>query len=277
LLLEAAQAWLADRGCGTVRGPVSPSMKGEFGVLVSGHQDPPYVMMAYTPAYYDTLLGGLGFQVAKTFYAFRYDSDVLSRTQAHYDDVSRVCERIAQRHPELRVRTIDRRHLTREIHRVNQLANRVRIPVWGFVPLTDAELEHMANQLRRVLDPRLFVVAERDDELVGHMVAVPDPNWALWRTVGSADVVRIPQVLFWLRRTPRVRFFAMGAHEKYRHAGVTALLLKRVFDEAVSWVKEAELSWVVEDNVRSLRAIQRLMPAKQYKSYRLYDRSVEPF
>jgi hypothetical protein len=69
----------------------------------------------------------------------------------------------------------------------------------------------------------------------------------------------------------------MGAHEKYRHAGVTALLLKRVFDEAVSWVKEAELSWVVEDNVRSLRAIQRLMPAKQYRSYRLYDRSVEPF
>jgi len=277
VLLEAAQAWLVDRGCGTMRGPASPSMKGEFGVQVSGHQDPPYVMMAHTPAYYDTLLDKLGFQVAKTFYAFRYDSDVLSRTQTRYEDVSRVCERIAQRHPELRVRTVDVRHLTHEIHRVNQLANRVRVPVWGFVPLTDAELEHMANELRRVLDPRLFVLAEREKELVGYLIAVPDPNWALRRTVGSADFLRIPQVLFWLRRTPRVRVFALGAHEKYRHAGVTALLLKRMFDEGVSWVREAELSWVVEDNLRSLRAIQRLMPAKQYKSYRLYDRAMGPF
>ena len=128
-----------------------------------------------------------------------------------------------------------------------------------------------------MLDPRLFVVAERDEELVGYLIAVPDPNWAIWRAVGNTDVLRIPQVLFWLRRTPRARVFALGAHEKYRHAGVTALLLKRMFDEGVTWVKEAELSWVVEDNVRSLRAIQRMMPAKQYKSYRIYDRPTGPF
>lgn len=276
-LLETAQAWLTDRGCGTLRGPVSPSMKGEFGVQVSGHEDPPYVMMAHTAAYYDTLLTGLGFCVAKTFYAYRFDSDVFSQSGPQYEDVSRVCARIAQRHPELRVRTVDMRDFEREVRRVNQLGNRVRVPVWGFVPLTDAELDHMASQLRRVVDPRLFVLVERDQELVGYLIAVRDLNWALWRTVGNADFIRIPQMLYWLRRTPRVRVTAFGAHEEYRHTGVTALLMQRIYDELTPRYAEAEVSWIVEDNVRSLRALQRLVPVKRYKSYCLYDRPVGPF
>lgn len=277
LLLKAAQRWLVDQGCGTLRGPVSPSMKGEFGVQVSGHEDPPYVMMAHTPTYYDTLLERLGFHVAKTFYAYRFDNDVLSRSGPHYEDVTRVCNRIAQRHPELHVRTVDMRNFEREVRRVNQLGNRVRVPVWGFVPLTDAELDHMANQLRRVVDPRLFVLVERDQELVGYLIAVRDLNWALWRTVGRADCIRIPQMLFWLPRTPRVRVTAFGAHEEHRHTGVTALLLQRMYDELTSRYAEAEVSWIVEDNVRSLRALQRLVPVRRYKSYRLYERPVGPF
>ncbi len=276
-LLEAAQAWLVDRGCGTLRGPVSPSMKGEFGVQVSGHEDPPYVMMAHTPAYYDTLLNKLGFHLAKTFYAYRFDNDVLSRSGPHYEDVTRVCNRIAQRHPELHVRTVDMRNFDQEVRRVNQLGNRVRVPVWGFVPLTNAELDHMASQLRRVVDPRLFVLVERKKELVGYLIAVRDLNWALWRTIGNADLIRIPQMLYWLRRTPRVRVTAFGAHEEYRHTGVTALLLQRMYDELTSRYTDAEVSWIVEDNVRSLRALQRLVPVKRYKSYCLYDRPVSPF
>ena len=43
-LVQAAESWLSDQGCDRMLGPVSPSMKGEFGVLVQGHENPPAIM-----------------------------------------------------------------------------------------------------------------------------------------------------------------------------------------------------------------------------------------
>ena len=51
-----AAEWLAARGRDTIRGPVNPSLKGEFGVVVRGNDDPPAIMMAHTPARYGPLL-----------------------------------------------------------------------------------------------------------------------------------------------------------------------------------------------------------------------------
>lgn len=276
-LLETARQWLEPFGCRTLRGPVSPSLKGEFGVQVSGHETPPFIMMAYTPKYYDDLLRGLGFEVVKSFYAYRCGFDELARSQTKYAEVSEVCRKIAERFPELEPGTLDPRDVDGELRRMNALANDVRQDVWGFVPLTAAELDYMVRQVRRVLDPDLFAFVRREGELVGYLTMLPDVNWALQRSVGRWDWLRIPQLLFWLRRTRRARVFAVGAHEKYRHGGIAVLLMKKLFDQSASRYQEFEISWIVEDNARSFRSLQRMLPVTLYKTYCLYDRSMEPF
>lgn len=276
-LLEAARRWLEPFACRTIRGPLSPSMKGEFGVLVSGHDTPPYVMMAYTPRYYDDLLRELGFEVAKRFFAYRCGVEELAQSPAKYQTVERVCKKIARRFPELEAGTLDRNELEAELRRMNELANRVRRDVWGFVPLTESEMQYMVRQVRRVLDPDLFAFVRRDGDLVGYLTMVPDVNWALKRSVGRWDWLRIPQVLFWLSRTPKARVFAVGADEKYRHGGIAVLLMKKLFDQSASRYREFEISWIVEDNARSFRSLERMLPVTLYKTYCLYDRSMEPF
>ena len=47
-LIEAASDWLRERGCNSIRGPVNPSMKSDFGVLVEGTSEPPMIMTGYT-------------------------------------------------------------------------------------------------------------------------------------------------------------------------------------------------------------------------------------
>ena len=47
-LLGTARDWLAERGKTSMRGPVSPSMKGEFGVVVEGNESRPTVMMNHS-------------------------------------------------------------------------------------------------------------------------------------------------------------------------------------------------------------------------------------
>jgi GNAT superfamily N-acetyltransferase len=280
VLVEAACEWLAARGCDRLRGPMNPSMKGEFGVQVTGHGDPPFVMMAHTPPYYERLLLEAGLAVAKSFYAFRLDTRDVQQRREHWEHANRLGARILRRHPELRVTTADPRRLGEQLRAVNTLANRVRHRIWGFVPLTDAELDDMVAQLRRVIDPETVVLVYREQELVGYAIAVPDVNWALGRTWGRSDWIRTPQLLYWLRRTPRLRTLALGADERYRSAGVATLLLSKILERGTSRYRDFEISWIVEDNLASLRAVMRILPMEVSKMYRLYegptDRSDRP-
>ena len=79
---------------------------------------------------------------------------------------------------------------------------------------------------------------------------------------------------FWKSRIPRARILAIGADGRYRHWGVTALLLKSFLDHAPTVYREFELSWIAEDNVRSLRLLRHFLRELPYKTYRLYDRPI---
>jgi hypothetical protein len=271
-LLSAAEAWLADRGCDTLRGPASPSLKGEFGVQTLGHEFPPRLLMAHTPAYYDALLTGQGLTPVKQFYAFRFRGEELG-AQKSTDKLRALAKRLEERHPDLRLTTAQPDRLGTQLREVNELANRVRRDVWGFVPLTEAELAYMIRQLRRVLDPNLMALVHHRDQLVGYFIALPDLNWAIRRAVGPWDWLRLPQVWLWSRWIPRIRIFALGADDRFRHAGVTALLFRGLLDIVVRYA-ETEVSWIVEDNLPSIRAMEHMIPLEPYKTYRLYDRPI---
>ncbi len=49
-LLERAEWWLGEKGLNSVRGPVSPSMNHECGVLVDGFEFPPVIMTPWNPS-----------------------------------------------------------------------------------------------------------------------------------------------------------------------------------------------------------------------------------
>jgi hypothetical protein len=249
-------------------------MKGEFGVQVRGNRLPPYVLMAHTPAYYDRLLLGAGFRPAHDFLVYQVNRAGIMARKAARDDLGRVCRRIEKRHPEISVRTGAPADLGQHFRDVNRLANRVRRPVWGFVPLTEAELDFLAQQVRRVIDPQLVVTAYRQQELVGYAIALPDVYWALRRTLGRADWLRIPQLLFWKRRIPQARVLAIGVADRYRQTGIAALLTQKLFEAAVPRYEAFEVGWIAEDNVRSLRLLLRVLPLEVCKTYRLYDRPI---
>jgi len=69
-LLDAAAAWLRERGLEGMRGPVSFSTNEQAGLLVEGFDDPPAVMMAYNPPYYAEQLEAYGLELSKTLVAY---------------------------------------------------------------------------------------------------------------------------------------------------------------------------------------------------------------
>ncbi len=273
-LMAVAIAWLKDKGCDSIRGPVNPSMKSEFGIVVEGNHVPPSIMLAHTPARYDELLQGNGFEVAKSFNAFHS-----TKTEHHYrseDEWAKLAssrEKIEKRFPQLKMRTVDKNNFEQTFREINELANEVRTDDWGYVPFTDSELQFMVKSLRQIVRFDMIHVAYWDDELVGYIVNIPDVNWALRKTIGTWDWIRIPQLLFWLKRTPRTRVFLLGVKKEYRNRGVSTSLIKRLVDKRLEY-DEWEFSWVEEDNLRSMRAIARAAKVEKFKTFRIYEKPI---
>lgn len=273
-LIKVAADWLVARDCNAMRGPVSPSMKGEFGIVVEGHDIPPAIMMSHTPTWYASLMDGCGLTPIHDFLVYTIDRDGALARRDHWQKLSELSERLLARHPELEVRTSTGEDLAKTLRSVNHLANQVRTPVWGFVPLTDAELDFMIGRLQRVLDPEMAVTVRRNGDIVGYVIGLPDVNWALARTWGRSDLVRLAQMPFLFRRIPRMRLVAQGTHPKFRSAGILSLLFQRTIEANLFRFDEFELSWMSEANLPAIKALQHILPMEVTRRFRLYQKAL---
>jgi hypothetical protein len=254
-----------------MRGPVSPSMKGEFGVVVEGNEAPPAVMMPHTPAWYASLLRSCGLAPAHDFVGFAITRDEVLARRDHWQKLAETCKRILSRHPELELQTATRANVAETLREVNRLSNRVRASNYGFVPITDAETEFLIARLRPIIVPELVVTVRHAGEIVGATISIPDVNWALARTLGRSDLVRLAQMPFLLRRIPRVRMVAQGADPKFRAAGVVSLLFFKTIETALPRYTAAEFSWMSEANLAPIKILQHILPMETSIRFRLYE------
>jgi ribosomal protein S18 acetylase RimI-like enzyme len=160
---------------------------------------------------------------------------------------------------------------------VKEIYNEAWQDNWGFVPMTDPEVDFMAERLKPLLMEGLVWVAEAGGEPVGFLLALPDYNVALQPLKGKVMTPKIfgfiPYLLGW-KRPHRTRVLTLGVKEKYRGKGLeTAMLiegLKTGFDAGVT---ESEASWILEDNVMMCRMLEAI-GGKVYKKYRIYEKAI---
>ena len=103
---------------------------------------------------------------------------------------------------------------------------------WGFVPYSDADLKHYAEELQLVFDKHWFMLAEKDGETIGIAITVPDINQVLKKMNG-----RLLPFGWWhfLRRArimDRVRVGFLGVKPEYQHTGTAARFYVEHFDMA---------------------------------------------
>ncbi len=269
-LLEAAEAWLRERGAAFMRGPVSLSTNElDCGLLVEGFDTAPIFQSSYNPPYYETYLMAHGLVPCKDLLAYRkhYDPPLPERLT---NAIERLRSRQSRR--QITVRTVNMRDLTADVHRITDIYNDAWSDNWGFVPITKAEAEHMAKALKLAIIAELTLIAEVDGEPVGCFVAIPDLNPALKRMKGRMTPWGLVSFLYYRHRTNMVRVAMMGVKKRYRRLGIDLLLLSKVWELAPpKGFTQGELAWVLEDNDLMARAIEEI-GGTPYKRYRLYQK-----
>ena len=268
-LFAAAFAWAQGQGMKRVLGPMNPTINDECGLLVEGFDSSPVFMMTYNPQYYLSLVEAEGFRKAKDLLAFHMDL-----AKIPMDRLTRIGKKVTARNPGITLRPILRKTLDQDIARVKEIYNAAWEDNWGFVPMTDAEVDFMAERLKPLLMEGLIWLAEAGPEPVAFLLAMPDYNVALKPLAGRLLTPRIfgfiPYLLGW-KRPNRTRVLTLGVKEAYRAKGLeSALLIEGLRVGFEAGVTESEASWILEDNVMMCRMLEAI-GGRVYKRYRIYE------
>jgi len=263
-LLDEAKEWLRSNGLDNMRGPASFSLNEEAGLLVDGFDGPPVVMMTYNPQWYADLLESYGFRKSKDLVAYWWaDAKPTER-------LKRVADKLRSRY-KVTLRTLDKKNFWNDVALVRRVYNEAWQDNWGHIPMTAAELDYMAKQLKPVVEPSLVVFAEVNGELAGFGLALPDLNVALKQMNGSLFPFGWAKALWYSRKIQTARCLTLGVLEKFRRYGVSELIeLELMVNANRKGIVSAEFSWVLEDNLQMRVPLER-MGAKVYRTYRMYD------
>lgn len=269
-LFTAAADWLRPRGLDTMRGPASFSVNDECGLLVEGFDTPPTLMMPHNPLYYAALIERAGFVKAKDLYCYQGDEDGVN---AVGERLERGVELIKQRHG-ITLRPLNLRDFEGDVARVKEMYNAAWEKNWGFVPMTEREIDHLAEQFKPVVVPDLVPFAEKDGRPVGFAIALPDLNVAFKKNPGGGFLRGLATVLFMLKtgRIQRLRVLLLGTIPEFRGKGLDAVLYHWIWKHGTArgiWWGEA--GWILEDNA-PINAGMLKIGFRRYKTYRLYDR-----
>lgn len=266
-LFDAARAWLKEHDILLVRGPTNPSLNHECGLLIDGFDSMPTFMMTYNHPYYPDLIEGYGFRKTEDLFAFWGDLSMLETLDPKLKFV--VDEAKRRFNPVLR--PIDRKNFKQEIRMFLDIYNKSLVATWGFVPMSSAEIDHMAAGLKHLLVPELTTVCEIEGRPVGAVFGLLDYNPIIKKIDGRLFPFGFLRLLWGKKSLKRVRLISTNVLPEFQRWGIGLVLLERLIPDGLKWgMEEAEFSWVLESNHLSRATLER-GNAKKVKSYRIYD------
>ena len=214
LVLDAACAELARRGCTLAVGPMDGNTWRRYRLVVDRGSEPPFFLEPANPDTWPGHWADAGF-TALAHYSSALNTD-LSRRDAR---APRVAERLTA--TGVRVRTLDLARFDAELRRIYAVSAVSFQSNYLYTPLPEAHFTAQYQRVRPAVRPDLVLIAEHEGRPVGFAFTVPD---LLERQRGAPARTVIVKTVATL---PERRYAGLGGlmvdltHEAARAAGFT--------------------------------------------------------
>jgi len=268
-LFDTAKSWIKAQGLKYMRGPANPSSNDEYGMLIDGFDDSPRILMPYNPKYYLDLCDNYGFQKAKDLYAYKLEN---KKTMSS-EKMKRIAG-IARERSKLVIKQLDMKNFNSELEKVKYVYNKAWEPNWGFVPMTAAEIDAMAKDLKPIVEPSLVIFGEIDNKVVGFSLVMLDYNQVLKNVNGRLFPFGFIKLLTGKKKITWSRIITLGIIPEYQRKGLDAVFYWEIATRAHNnGIDLGEASWVLEDNEMIKRGLE-VLNAEVYKKYRIYEKEI---
>lgn len=269
-LFGAAFEWARSRRLDTILGPKGFTPLDGFGLLVKGFEHRPAFGLPYNPAYYVDLIEAQGF--IKEGEAV---SGYLGQNIRFPERIHQLAEKLAARRGLHILRCTKRSELRALIPHFKELYNDSLGGTEGTVPLTEEELDSIANQLIWLADPRLVKLVMKGEKPVGFLLAYPDISRGLQKTRGRLFPLGWLTLLLELRRTDWININGAGLLPDYRGSGGTAILYSEMFKSVTEnpRYRHAEVVQIGMENENMQREMENF-GIDFYKMHRTFQRDL---
>jgi len=270
-LFNAAFDWAGARGLDKIVGPKGFTPLDGFGLLVKGFGHRPAFGLPYNPAYYVDLIEAQGFKTHSEAVSGYLGAGIQFPPRIH-----ELAERLAKRRG-LRIAPCNtRRELRALVPHLKELYNNSLGGTSGTTPITDEEVDAMANQMIWLADPKLMKMVMKDNKVVGFMMAYPDVSAALQKTRGRLFPFGWLTLLLELRRTDWININGAGLLPEYRGSGGTAILYSEMFKSVTEnpRYRHADVVQIGIENENMQREMENF-GVDFYKRHRTYQKNLK--
>lgn len=274
-LFRAAEEWVRAKGMKRITGPFSLSVNEEVGLLVWGFDSRSVLMVPYDPPYAGPRVEACGYTKIKDLFSYDYD------VQNAPETIGKKLMARAGMADRVKVRQANMKMFDAEVRTVVNIFNDAWSDNWGFVPFTQAEIDHASKAFGPVIVPELCIFVEVDDEAVAFIIALANLNEAIAEFNGSLNPLNLVKLLWRLKIAgpESTRVPLMGVKKKFRNhplmgAGLAMMAIDTLRANGKRLGKKtAELGWILEDN-KPTNNIIRSVGGVHYKTHRIYEKAL---
>jgi len=267
-LLSAACDWLRQKGMTLVRGPIDLFTHNHCLFLADGFDSPPTMMMPYNPSYYPQFMEQAGWHKAIDAYAYEWHID--PAFVATFEKSYRIACKSGVTFRPVRLKG---EGFTEDCRSLYRLFSKMFANNWSSTPRTEEDFVEEAKDLKTIVDPDIFPIAEYNGEMIGFFMALPDYNIALKHVNGKLDVIGILKLLWYRRQINQARVLVICSLPEFRRKMVSPALIYLGMQGSLGKYDWAELGFVYETNEPSRKLIEA-SGGTIHKTYRAYEKSL---
>lgn len=268
LLLDEVMEVHRNAGFTRVIGPTNFTTNDSAGLLISGFDTPPVVMMPYNKPYYADFLTKYGFEKEIDLSSYFMTDAILS--SGRFISLTEQLK-IRLEVKGITFRCIDYTKLEDELKAACPIYNESNRNNWGFIPLTETEFSYTGTLFSKFVPHDLIILASRGPEIVGFGVVLPDLN-QVFSKIRSGKLFPFGYInyLRYRKRITGSRILILGVEQSLRNSGIDVILYKTIQENlAKHGIRSGEACYVMENN-KSMNSILRKLGGEKVKDYRIF-------
>jgi len=264
-LFSTVFTWAKDRGLDRIIGPKGLAQGDGHGLLIEGFQYKPAIGIPYNPKYYPELFDMAGFTKEVDYLSGYLKSDYEISEHFH-----KLADRIKQRR-NMWVKEFETKDEMREwIPRIREVYNKAFIDVPGFVPVTEDEVQLIANKILSVAAPKLIKLIFKGDELIGFLFSYHNISEGIQKAKGRMFPFGWYHLMQSFKNTKWADINGIGLLPGHQGVGATAILYTELEKSIKSYPFQiADIVQIAEVNQKSL-AEANMVGVVWHKRHRIY-------
>jgi hypothetical protein len=269
-LLDEVEKWGKEKGMDIVDGPLGFTDMDNEGMLVEGFDKLPTIANIYNFPYYPVHLEKHGYLKQEDWLQFKFNA-----SQPVPEKMERLNKLVMQKY-NLHIKSFTKaKQILPYGRRFFYTLNKAFSNIYGFVDLTDREIDKYVKQYLTFLQPQFVcLVFDKDDNIVAFGVSMPSLSRAFQKAKGRLFPFGFIHIFRALKNYDHIDLYLNGVHPDWQKKGIVSIYYTEMNKAYIKYnVKIAISNQQLESNLDAI-AMWHNYESEPYIRRRCYKKEI---